>query len=329
VHHDLWDYDNASPPALVDVTRDGKTIPAVVQATKTGQLFVLHRETGAPLFPVEERKVPASSVPGEEASPTQPFTAVTPPLSPHGFSADQAFGVTPDGVAACRQMIAGLRNEGIFTPPSLEGTLVIPSNIGGAHWGGVAADSQAGIVVVPVNRVAAMVQLIPARGFDLAAARQQSSRLGEGYEYTLMEGTPYVMRRRLLFGPGLVPCTPPPFGTLVAVSLRNGSKLWDVPLGTPPMPPGAPAPPENLGMPNLGGPIVTAGRLVFIGATIDRMFRAFDIDTGKELWKTSLPAGGRATPMTYESGGRQFVVIAAGGGNEFGQGDAILAFALP
>ena len=302
VHHDLWDYDNAAPPALVTITRDGKTVPAVAQATKTGQLFVLHRETGAPLFPVEERQVPASTVPGEDASRTQPFTALTPPLSPHRFTVDQAFGITPEAQGACKQIIAGLRNEGIFTPPSLEGTLVIPSNIGGAHWGGVAADETAGIVVVPVNRVAAMVQLIPAKGFDLAAARRESSRLGEGYEYTLMEGTPYVMRRRLLMGPGGVPCTPPPFGALVAISLRNGTRLWEVPLGTPPLPTGAPAPPVNLGMPNLGGPIITGGRLVFIAATLDRMIRAFDIDTGKELWKAPLPAGGRATPMTYEAG---------------------------
>jgi quinoprotein glucose dehydrogenase len=329
VHHDLWDYDNASPPALVNVVRDGKTLPAVVQATKTGQLFVLHRETGQPIFPVEERKVPASTVPGEEASPIQPFTTTTPPLSPHRFTADQAFGITPEGQAACKQMISGLRNEGIFTPPSLEGTLVMPSNIGGAHWGGVAADQESGIVVVPVNRIAAVVQLIPAKGFDLTAARQESSRLGQGYEYTLMEETPYVMRRRLLLGPGQVPCTPPPFGALVAVSLRTGQRLWEVPLGTPPLPPGAPAPPANLGMPNLGGPIITGGRLVFIAATLDRMLRAFDIDNGKELWSAPLPAGGRATPMTYESGGRQFVVIAAGGGNEFGTGDAILAYSLP
>ncbi len=320
VHHDLWDYDNASPPALVNVTRDGKALPAVVQATKTGQLFVLHRDTGVPIFPVEERKVPASTIPREEAAPTQPFTTLTPALSPHRFTTDEVFGITAEGRAACKEMMAGLRNEGIFTPPSLEGTLVIPSNIGGAHWGGVATDDQSGIVVVPVNRVAAVVQLITAKGFDLAAARQESSRLGQGYEYTMMEGTPYVMRRRLLLGPGQVPCTPPPFGALVAISLRTGQRIWEVPLGTPPLPPGAPAPPVNLGMPNLGGPIVTAGRLVFIAATLDRMFRAFDIDSGKELWTAPLPAGGRATPMTYESGGRQFVVIAAGGGNEFGVG---------
>ena len=312
VHHDLWDYDNASPPALVSVSRDGKTVPAVLQATKTGQLFVLHRETGAPIFPVEERPVPRSAIPGEEASPTQPFTSVTPPLSPHRFTAEDAFGTTPEARAACRQIIAGLKNEGIFTPPSLEGTLVVPSNIGGAHWGGLAADQQSGIAVVATNRLAAMVQLIPAKNFDLTAARQESNRLGQGYEYTLMEGTPYVMRRRLLIGPDRVPCTPPPFGALVAVNLRTGARLWEAPLDTP----------------NLGGPIATAGRLVFMAGTLDRTIRAFDLDSGKELWKAPLPAGGRATPMTYESGGRQLVVIAAGGGNEFGTGDAILAFAL-
>jgi quinoprotein glucose dehydrogenase len=327
VHHDIWDYDNASPPALITLTRNGKSVPAVIQATKTGQLFVLHRDTGVPIFPVEERKVPASTVPGEEASPTQPFSAI-PPLSPQSFIAEQAFGISPESQAACRKMIAGLRNEGMFTPPSLEGTLVVPSNIGGAHWGGVAVDERSGTVVVPVNRVAAMVQLIPAKGFDIAAARRESSRLGEDYEYTVMAETPYVMRRRLLLGPGNVPCTPPPFGALVAINLQTGARAWEVPLGTPPLPDGAPAPPVNLGMPNLGGPIVTAGRLAFIAATLDRMIRAFDLDSGKELWKAPLPAGGRATPMTYEAGGRQFVVIAAGGGNEFGTGDAILAFAL-
>ena len=312
VHHDLWDYDNASPPALVSISRDGKTIPAVLQATKTGQLFVLHRETGVPIFPVEERRVPQSTIPEEEASLTQPFSAVTPPLSPHRYTADAAFGMTPEARAACRETIAGLKNEGIFTPPSLEGTLVVPSNIGGAHWGGMAIDEQAGIAVVAVNRLAAMVQLIPAKNFDLTAARQESNRLGQGYEYTLMEGTPYVMRRRLLIGPDRVPCTPPPFGALVAVNLRTGERLWEAPLDTP----------------NLGGPIASAGRLVFMAGTLDRTIRAFDLDSGKELWKAPLPAGGRATPMTYESGGRQILVIAAGGGNEFGTGDAIVAFGL-
>lgn len=329
VHHDLWDYDNAAPPALMTLTGRGASVPAVLQATKSGMLFVLHRETGRPLFPVEERAVPASAIPGEEAWPTQPFSAQIAPLSPHWFTAADAWGVTAEERAACQAMMQGLVSEGIFTPPSLEGTLVVPSNIGGAHWGGVAVDPERQVVVVPVNRIAAMVQLIPAERFDRAEARREAERLD--YEYTRMEGTPYVMRRRLLLSPGGLPCTPPPWGALVAVSLRTGLRLWSVPLGALVPATGKPPPPGDptWGSPNLGGPIITAGGLVFVGATLDRAFRAFDVETGRELWKAELPAGARATPMTYSVGGRQFVVIAAGGGGRFGRGDHIVAFALP
>lgn len=328
VHHDLWDYDNAAPPALVTIRREGREIPAVLQATKTGMLFVLHRETGEPLFPVEERPVPRSTVPGEEAWPTQPFTAAIPPLSPHRLAAEEVWGPTPADREACRAMLAPLRNEGIFTPPSLEGTLAIPSNVGGAHWGGVAVDTARQLAVIPVNRFASMVQLIPAEEYDPAAARQESQRLG--YEYTRMRGTPYVMRRRLLLGPSGLPCSPSPFGALVAVDLRTGAKRWEVPLGMM-APAGTDADTaalRTLGSPNLGGPIVTAGGLVFIAATLDPVLRAFDIETGQELWRGVLPAGGRATPMTYRVGDRQYVVVAAGGGGPFGEGDSLVAFAL-
>lgn len=327
VHHDLWDFDVASPPALVDVMRDGRAVPAVLQATKSGQLFVLHRETGVPIFPVEERAVPSSRMPGEQASPTQPFNTVLPPLSPQRMTADDAWGPTLAAREACRAEIAGLRNDGPFTPPSFEGTLVLPSNIGGAHWGGVAFDPARQLAIVPVNRIAAMVQLIPLDRYDRAEARRESDRLG--YEYTRMRGTPYVMRRRLLISPELVPCTPPPFGALVALDLRTGTKAWEVPLGTPRGMTGDVA--RTLGSPNLGGPIITAGGVLFIGATIDQILRAYDVETGRELWRAALPAGARATPMTYQvrPGGRQFVVVAAGGGEQFGEGDAIVAFALP
>jgi quinoprotein glucose dehydrogenase len=324
VHHDLWDYDNASPPALVTLQRGGREIPAVLQATKTGMLFVLHRETGEPLFPVEERPVPRSTVPGEQAWPTQPFSAIQ--LSPFAVNVDSAWGPSPEDRAACRSAMSGLRNEGIFTPPSEQGTLVIPSNIGGAHWGGVAVDERRQVAVIPVNRIAAMVQLLPRGPYDSGAARS------EGFEYNPMRGTPYWMRRRFLLGPSGLPCTPPPFGSLVAVDLRTGGILWNVPLGE--MSRDLPAAlraqyPGGLGSVHLGGPVVTAGGIVFIGATLDRALRAFDIETGRELWRADLPAGARATPMTYVAGGRQFVVIAAGGGGLFGEGDAVLAFALP
>jgi quinoprotein glucose dehydrogenase len=222
--------------------------------------------------------------------------------------------------------MAKLRNEGIFTPPSLEGSLVVPSNIGGAQWGGVAVDPGRQIVVVPVNTIAAAVQLIPHQEF--MRLRDTPGYRLEGSQYTTMHGTPYVMRRELLIGPGKAPCTPPPFGTLVAIDLATGARKWETPLGA--FAPDAPAGAAAWGSPNLGGPIVTAGGLVFIAATLDRRIHAYDIETGKELWSAPLPAGGKATPMTFRGrSGRQYVVIAAGGdGGRFGKSDRIVAFVL-
>jgi len=324
VHHDLWDYDNASPPALTRVVISGVMRDAVVLATKTGQLFVLNRRTGEPLIPVEERPVPTSDVPGELASATQPFSAIT--LSPHHFALDSVWGPTESDRQACREAIAPLRNEGIFTPPSLQGTLAVPSNIGGAHWGGVAIDPQTRTAYVPVNRILAMVQLIPDSLYDPAAARVISSRTDD--QFTRMRGTGFVMRRRMLLGPSGLPCSPPPFGELVAVQLDSGQRRWAVPLGRMQRDNSA-ATPDAWGSPNLGGPLVTAGGLVFMGGSIDRSLRAFDSATGEVLWRGALPAGGKATPMTYAYAGRQYVLIAAGGGGVWGAGDAIVAFALP
>jgi quinoprotein glucose dehydrogenase len=326
VHHDLWDYDNAAPPALAEVVQGSIRIPVVLQATKTGMLFVLHRDTGDPVFPVEERPVPRSSIPGEVSWPTQPFTVRTPPLSPHRITVDDAWGPTDSDRAACAAEMRALTGGEIFAPPSRQGTLVVPSNIGGAHWGGVAIDRVNDLAIVPVNRIAALVQLIPDREYDPAEARATSERTGD--QYTRMRGTGYVMRRRVLLGPSRLPCTPPPFGALVAVSLRTGQIAWNVPLGAMLLGDGTRAPAE-WGSPNLGGPIVTAGGLVFIGASVDKALRAYDARTGRELWRGELPAGAKATPMTYEFKGRQYVVIAAGGGGFWGDGDSLVAFALP
>jgi quinoprotein glucose dehydrogenase len=321
VHHDLWDYDNASPPALVTVEYQGRPRDAVLQATKTGQLFVLDRDTGVPIVPVTEMPVPRSTIPGEEAWPTQPQSAIG-PLSPQRLGADDAFGMSDSARAACRTRIAELRNEGPFTPPSLEGSLVMPSNIGGAHWGGVAADPRSQIAVIPVNTVAAVVRLIPRAQFDTMRHDTHGRIAGE---FARMRGAPYGMYRELLFSPTLVPCSRPPFGELVGVDLRKGTVAWRVPLGSLP---GSTAP---VGSPNLGGAITTAGGLTFIGATPDPVFRAFETRTGRELWRARLPAGGKATPMSYAGrDGRQYVVIAAGGDGEvFGNGDAIVAYTLP
>ena len=330
VHHDLWDYDNASPPLLASVHRSGKRIPVVVQATKTGQLFVLDRVTGEPVYRVEELPVPASDVPGERAWPTQPFTVDIEPLSPHRVGAVDAWGPTSEDRDACRKMMAELRSEGIFTPPSERGTLVYPSNIGGAHWGGVAYDVARHIVVVPVNRVAASVQLL-AKPFDHDAAQEESDRTSAGYEYNEMKGTPFVMRRRLLFSPSGLPCTPPPFGALVAIDLDTGKRLWDVPLGD--MKPANAAattePAVARGAVNLGGALATAGGVVFMGGTRDAKLRAYDVETGRELWAGVLPGWGRASPMSYQlrPDRKQYVVIAAT--SPSGHGGSLVAFSLP
>jgi len=328
VHHDIWDYDNASPPALVTVNRGGRATDAVLQATKTGQLFVLDRLSGQPIFPVEERPVPASTVAGERAASTQPFNSIIPSLSPNTLSLDSVWGATPTEREACLAQLRPLRNDGPFTPPSLQGTLAVPSNVGGAHWGGVAYDPTRHIVVVPVNRLAAFVQLIPLDRFDSAEAVQNSGRLDD--QYTRMHGTPYFMRRRILKAPSGLPCTPPPWGALVGINLETGAKAWEVPLGDPATlrPQLAALSKTPLGLPNLGGPIVTAGGIAFIGAPLDPDLRSFDVETGRELWRGELPAGARATPMTYESGGRQFVVICVGGGEDWGPGDYVVAFSL-
>lgn len=270
--------------------------------------------------------MPASDVPGEVASRTQPVSTL-PALSPQALTAADLVAL-PDAVhrAACVARLAELRNDGPFTPPSLRGSLVLPSNIGGAHWGGVAFDPVRQTVVVPVNHIASVVTLLPRDDEATRRAREAGSGERLGLEYASMRGTPYVLRREF-FAAGGRPCTPGPLGSLHAIDLRSGRTVWDVPLGTGE---GTPLGPVE-GMVNLGGPVSTAAGLVFIGATPDPYLRAFDIETGRVLWTGRLPAGARSTPMTYRGrDGRQYVAVAAGGDGEFfGRGDEIVAFALP
>jgi len=327
VHHDLWDYDTASPPLLATVKHDGKDVPVVIQGNKTGFLYVLNRNTGVPVFPVEEKPVPQSDVPGEVTSPTQPFPSAPPALVPQSIVASDAWGVTDEDREYCRQYLSGLRDEGIFTPPSLKGTLTIPGNVGGMNWSGSAYDPVHGWLLVNTNNLPAYVRMIPRDKFD-----EESDANVEHGEYADQYGTPYGMVRTFIFAKAhRLPCVAPPWGTLAAVDMNAGTIKWQVPLGS--------LAPTNAmvpkGAPSLGGPIVTAGRLVFIAGTlIDPEFRAFDVETGAEVWKTDLPTAGGATPMTYQvrASGKQYVVIAAGGHakvTEEKQRDELIAFTLP
>ena len=327
VHHDLWDYDLAAQPMLIDFERDGKAIAAVVQATKTGMLFVFDRETGEPVFEIVERPVPPSNVPGELASPTQPFPA-TPALVSHAAVTPQdAWGLTVIDRAKCRDLISKYRSEGLFTPPSLQGTILSPSFAGGVNWGSLAFDPQRQLIFAAVNHVPMVATLVPR---DQLKAMRDSGKYPDS-DFAQQTGTPYGLRREMLASPLGLPCTAPPWGSLAAVDLRRNAILWQVVLGstrdrTPWF-----VPSRTIGMPNMGGPLVTAGGLVFIGAATDNYLRAFDVETGRELWKGRLPAGGQATPMSYEIGGRQYVVIAAGGHGKLKtkRGDYVIAFALP
>ncbi|MFI4970805.1 MAG: pyrroloquinoline quinone-dependent dehydrogenase, partial [Lysobacterales bacterium] len=302
VHHDLWDYDTASQPMLIELERDGTKVPAVVQLTKTGQVFVLARETGEPLFPIEERAVPQDVVAGETPSPTQPFSSLPPLVSHAPVEPDDAWGLTFWDRGACRTKIAALHSEGIFTPPSLAGTIERPGYAGGSNWGGGAWDPQRRLLIANVMDLPFVVTLIPR---DQLGAEYDSGKY-EGWEFARMTGTPYAMRRKLLDSPLGVPCTAPPWGKLVAIDLAHATIAWSKPLGT--SRDKAPWPFWNIeGAPNIGGPLTTAGGLVFIGATTDNFLRAFDTASGAEVWKMRLPAGAQATPMSYESGGRQFV----------------------
>ena len=317
-HHDIWDYDVAAQPTLATLKRDDRDIPVAIVATKMGFVFVLDEETGHPVFPVTERPAPASDVPGERAAPTQPVPAAPPPLVPQRLDPGDARGLTLIDRLLCRRQIARLRSEGLYTPPSLRGTIILPFTGGGVNWGGGAFDPQSGLFVVNTMSLAHVVRLIPRPDYAAARKAAPGAEIGRGL------GTPYAAERTLLTSSLGVPCNPPPWGTLAAIDLADGSIRWQVPLG-------AMALRLIRGLPNLGGPIVTAGGLVFIAASTDDKLRAFDLATGAELWQASLPAGGQATPMTYVAGGRQFVVVAAGGHARMGTrlGDAVVAFALP
>ena len=322
VHHDIWDWDLPAAPILIDVNRDGRRVPAVAQMTKMSTLFIFDRETGEPLFGLEERPVPQSDVPGEATWPTQPFPLNPPPLSRTTFDpAKDFYTLTPEHAAYCRDLWAThkMYTKGIFTPPGLDGMMVtFPSTLGGGNWSGLSFDPRRGLVftnIMNLGQVAGM-------------ERRTDARTGAStYERT----TPWNRTIGRFWNlETRVPCSAPPFGELVAVNVNTASIAWRVPLGVF----------DDLkargfgatGTPNMGGTIALADGVIFIGGTIDRRFRAFDAETGTLLWETTLEASAHATPMTYQGrDGRQYVAIAAGGGGILRSepGSKIVAFALP
>jgi membrane-bound PQQ-dependent dehydrogenase (glucose/quinate/shikimate family) len=314
VHHDLWDYDLPAQPALVSVRRDGREVAAVAQVSKSGFVFILDRVTGEPLFPVEERAVPASTVPGERASPTQPVPSRPPALVRQSISRDQLTTVTPESKRACTELFDSARTGPMFTPPGNTLTLTFPGTLGGATWSGTAFDPARRRLFVNVNEVGALGGLLP-QGEGAPVAYR---RAGPGGEYARF------------WDENRWPCQQPPWGTFNAIDLDTGTIAWTVPLGVVDALVERGVPPT--GTPSLGGAIATAGGVVFIAGTNDARFRAFDADNGRELWTAPLEASGHATPMTYRGlSGRQYVVIAAGGGGYLSRttSDVLAAYALP
>jgi quinoprotein glucose dehydrogenase len=314
--HDLFDADLAAAPALIDVVQNGKRIPAVAQVTKMGgMLFILDRLTGKPIYPVENRKVPASRVPGETSAPTQPFPTKPAPWSRMGMTKADITTVTPESNKFCTEWWEKdhLYNEGAYTPYGTDGvTVVFSGTIGGGNWGGVAFNPQLGYLFVNTSSLATVGHMVPGTGMEKYRNELSYTRFWDDHKY---------------------PCQQPPWGELVAVNVNTGEIAWKIPFGIYPELAAKGIPPT--GTPNLGGPIATASGLVFIGATKDARFRAYDAKTGRELWYAQLDAAGGATPMTFMGrNGVQYIVIAAGGPGDTDRGGSetysqkLVAFAL-
>ena len=322
VHHDVWDYDLPAQPTLARIDTGEGMRDVVIQPTKQGFVFVLDRDTGKPVWPVEERAVPQGGAEGEQLSPTQPFPSHVPALMPQHFSAADIFKPLPTlGRSVCEELLESARNDGLYTPPSTQGTVIFPMTGGGVNWGGAAFDPVNQILYANTSYAAQIVKLIPradAEGFKALA----------GHDFGPQLGAPFAMTRAVALSSWGLPCNKPPWGTMVAVDLKAGKILWRSPVGTSEdkAPLGIAF---NWGTPLVNGLMITAGGLVFTGA-MDAYLRAFDAKSGAELWQGRLPVPGVANPMTYLWNGEQYVAISAGGHSEVGTtiGDSMVAFRL-
>jgi len=333
VRHDLYDYDLVGHPLAVTIRKDGRERDVAIQQTKSGHLFVFDRDTGEPVFPIEEVPVPKSDIPGEETAETQPIPVLPEPFTRTTLTRDDMFGMTFMGRRWCQKRFDELRYEGLFTPPSEQGTLHFPGFGGGGNWGGAAFDPVNNLVVVKAMVMGTQHWLIRNEGGAITppldegelAVPGSSYRSGEGDP---LPGTPYHSKTLNFVAPSGVPCTPPPWGTLTALDMDTGKIAWQRPWGRTRR--HGITFRESWGSAIIGGPIVTGGGLVFMAASMDEKFRAVDVRNGEELWQAKLPYAGMAVPMTYMEDGRQYVVIAAGGNRRTftEEGDAIVAFAL-
>jgi len=326
VHHDIWDYDTNSAPVLFDLQKDGKTIPALIQSSKLGYLYVLNRLTGEPIFPIAEKPVPASDVEGEAASKTQPQPDVPAPTT-----ADKFPGVSPiaDLVSGgyCSRTYAGLRDDGRFTPPSLKGSIAYPATAGGVEWGGGALDPTSNTYVVNSSDVVQIYQLLKREDYD-SAVRAHGSEGGGGY--SAMEGAPYGFRLQTFLTPGTgIPCWNPPYGTLSSYDLNTGKLNWQEPFGQ--VQKWGFYAPESWGSVTIGSPVITKTGVILIGASMDSRVRAIDLKTGKVLWRGQVDSPAVSQPAVYAYKGKEYVVFAVGGNSilEPKVSDQLVAFALP
>lgn len=329
VHHDLWDMDMPSQPTLADITVNGQSVPVIYAPAKTGNIFVLDRRDGKLVVPAPEKPVPQGAAKGDYVTPTQPFSDLS--FRPKkDLSGADMWGATLYDQMVCRIIFHKLRYEGIFTPPSEQGTLVFPGNLGMFEWGGISVDPNRQVAIANPMALPFVSKLMP-RGPGNPMEPPKDAK-GSGTETGIQPqyGVPYGVTLNPFLSPFGLPCKQPAWGYISAVDLKTNEVVWKKRIGT--VRDSSPLPlPFKMGMPMLGGPISTAGNVLFIGATADNYLRAYNMSNGEKLWEARLPAGGQATPMTYEVNGKQYVVISAGGHGSFGtkMGDYIVAYALP